>query len=78
MKLKNAIKKCERAGFTVIEERGTVTATRRENEGVRFFRNGTGESATCFHTFNPRTGSGRVFGWPSLTSILKSYGEERC
>lgn len=80
MKIENAIRKCERAGFRVLEQGGTVTAIRGENEGIRFYSQRTrlhrrfGYHATCFHTFDPRTGSGQVFGWPSLTSIIKSYG----
>ena len=79
MQIKNAIRKCEKAGFTVTENGNRFDAVRGEREGIRFFRNGGPEStsATCFHTINPDTGEGKVFGWRSITEIIQHYDSAR-
>ena len=77
MQINNAIRKCEKAGFTVTTDGRRFDAVRGPREGIRWYRNGSAEStrATCFHTFNPATpGEGKVFGWPSITGIIKQYG----
>ena len=77
MRIDNAIKKLEKAGFEVEECGGRFRAVRGKNV-VTFCRNGSGENATAFAT--TRTDASQfatpLYGWPSLTSIIRSFGPQ--
>lgn len=74
MLIKNAIKKLEKAGYTVTDDRGSFRAT-LDRFVVVFHRNGGSDNACAFGS--TRTGAGPydspMFGWPSLTSIISAH-----
>ena len=50
MKLENAIKKVEKAGFTVYENNGFYTCKKEGHADVKFMSNSDGTKAQCFNT----------------------------
>lgn len=76
MKIQNAVAKLTKAGFEVTEyDAGKFRAVRGRHV-VGFYRNGAGsDRATCFHTTTTDADaySSPLFGWSSLTSIIRSF-----
>lgn len=50
MQVQNAIKKLEKAGFTVQENSGRFVARNSGHRQIEFLRNGRSEEITCIHT----------------------------
>ncbi len=75
MKLTNAIKKCETAGYEVTHADGCYRAVKGRRV-IIFHRNGGGsDQATAFGSTRTSAGpyDNALFCWPSLTSIIKSH-----
>jgi hypothetical protein len=74
MLIKNAIKKCEKAGYVVEDLGGRFRAVNGRHV-ITFCRNGRSDSATAFGSTRTTAGpyDSALFGWPSLTSIIRAH-----
>lgn len=74
MKISNAIKKLEKAGYEVTEYRPGSFRAVNGRQVVGFHKNGHSEDATAFHTTTTDASEYNtpLFGWPSLKSIIDS------
>lgn len=78
MKIKNAIKKCEKAGYVVEDLGGRFRAVLGRHV-ITFCQNGRSDNATAFGSTRTTAGpyDTPLFGWPSLTSIIRSHAATR-